>query len=82
MPEGCLKDAWPREFARLARRMRQTIEVVNAQLTEQYRIERTRAKTLSGLVTRVQAKLTAHTFGTYLNALSGTPTLELKDLVV
>jgi hypothetical protein len=69
-------------LARLARRVRQAIEVVYAQLTEQFGIERTRAKTLWGLLARVQAKLTAHTFGVYLNRLRGRPPLALKALVV
>ena len=66
----------------LAHRVRQLIEVINAQLTEQFCIERTRAKTLWGLVTRVQAKLTAHTLGVYLNTLWHRPPLALKTLVV
>ena len=74
--------AWPRAFAYLAHRVRQLIEVVNAQLQGQFAIERTLAKTLWGLVTRVQAKLTAHTLGVYLNVLSGQPPLTLKTLVV
>lgn len=81
-PHRDYKTEWPRELVRMAHRVRQTIEVVNAQLTEQFRIERTRARTLWGLVTRVQAKLAAHTFGVYLNTLSGRPALALKDLVV
>ena len=51
--------AWPRAFACLAHRIRQRIEVVNAQLHGQFAIERTLAKTLWSLVTRVQAKLTS-----------------------
>ena len=74
--------AWPRSFAHLAHRLRQLVEVVNAQLQGQFAIERTLAKTLWGLVTRVQAKLTAHTFGIYLNVLFGRPPLALKTLVV
>ena len=74
--------AWPRAFAYLAHRTRQLIEVVNAQLQGQFAIERTLAKTLWGLVTRVQAKLTAHTLGVYLNVLSGRPPLALKTLVI
>ena len=74
--------AWPRAFAYLAHRIRQRIEVVNAQLQGQFAIERTLAKTLWGLVTRVQAKLTAHTFGVYLNVLTGRPPLALKTLLV
>jgi hypothetical protein len=34
-----------------------------------------------GLITRVQAKLTAHTLGVYLNGLWGRPPLALKTLV-
>jgi Transposase DDE domain len=74
--------AWPRAFAYLAHRVRQLIEVVNAQLQGQFAIERTLAKTLWGLVTRVQAKLTAHTVGVYLNVLAGRSPLALKTLVV
>jgi DDE family transposase len=74
--------AWPRAFAYLAHRVRQMIELVNAQLQGQFAIERTLAKTLWGLVTRIQAKLTAHTLGVYLNVLSGRPPLALKTLVV
>ncbi len=80
-PRGT-RAAWPRAFAYLAHRVRQRIEVVNAQLQGQFAIERTLAKTLWGLVTRVQAKLTAHTVGVYLNVLSGQPPLALKTLVI
>lgn len=74
--------AWPRPFAYLAHRVGQRVEVVNAQLHEQFAIERTRAKTLWGLVTRIQAKLTAHTVGVYLNLWSEQAPLALKALVV
>jgi hypothetical protein len=80
-PRGT-RAAWPRAFAYLAHRIRQRIEVVNSQLEGQFRIERTLAKTLWGLVARVQAKLTAHTVGVYLNVLSGQPPLALKTLLV
>jgi hypothetical protein len=56
--------------------------VVNAQLQGQFAIERTLAKTLWGLVARVQAKLTAHALGVYLNVLAGRPPLALKTLMV
>jgi hypothetical protein len=74
--------AWPRAFACLAHRLRQLVEVVTAQLQGQFAIERTLAKTLWGLVTRVQAKLTARTLGVYLNVLSGQPPLTPQTLVV
>ena len=81
-PPRSTRKAWPRAFAYAAHRLRQLIEVVNAQLQGQFAIERTLAKTLRGLVTRVQAKLTAHTLGVYLNALAGRPPLALKTPVV
>jgi hypothetical protein len=81
-PQRTARTAWPGALRYLAHRVRQLIEVINAQLTEQFRIERTRAKTLWGLVTRVQAKLTAHTLGVYRNVLCDQPPLALKTLVV
>jgi hypothetical protein len=42
---------------------------------------RHRAKTLVGLVTHVQAALTAHTLGVSLNLALGRPPLALQDLV-
>jgi hypothetical protein len=80
-PRGA-RDRWPRAVARRVARLRQPIEVVNSQLVGQFRLTRSLAKTLQGLVARVQAKLTAHTLGVYLNLLLGRPALALKDLVV
>ena len=80
-PRGA-RARWPRPLAYRAARVRQLIEVVNAQLVGQFQLTRSLAKTLVGLVTRVQAKLTAHTFGVYLNVLAGEPPLALKTLVV
>jgi hypothetical protein len=73
---------WPPAFARRAARLRQRIEVVGAQLVDQFRLTRHRAKTLGGLLARVQAALTAHTAGVYLNLALGRPALALKDLLV
>ena len=61
---------------------RQAIETVNSQLSGQFQIERNRAKCVSGLCARIQAKLTAHTLGLYLNCLLGRPLLALQDLAV
>lgn len=61
---------------------RQIIETVNSQLVEQFRLQRNRAKSVSGLCARVQAKLAAHTLGVYLNCLLGQPLLALKPLAL
>ncbi len=61
---------------------RQIIETVNSQLVEQFHLQRNRAKSVSGLCARVQAKLAAHTLGIYLNCLLGQPLLARKPLAL
>lgn len=56
---------------RLVNHARQIVEVVNSQLSEQFKIERNHAHTFSGLVTRLYSKLAAHTLCMYLNRLLG-----------
>lgn len=56
---------------RLVNHARQIIEVVNSQLSEQFKIERNHAHTFRGLVTRLYTKLAAHTICIYLNRLLG-----------
>lgn len=72
----------PREVTALISHFRQLIETINSQLADQFRIETNKAKCMSGLVARLQAKLAAHTLGLYLNVLSGRPLLDLKALAV
>ena len=72
-------------LARLIAHFRQAIETLNSQLSEQFHIERNKAKSLDGLCARVQAKLTAHTCGLLLNALHALdhlPSLALKQLAL
>lgn len=61
--------------------LRQMIETVNSQLTQQFSIERNHARTFWGLCTRLYGKLTAHTLCIYLNRLLGKPDfLQIKSL--
>jgi len=53
--------------------VRQIIETVNGQLSEQFNIEQNHAHTFWGLCTRLSMKLTAHTLCIYLNRLLGKP---------
>lgn len=52
-------------------RLRQSIETVNDQLTEQWHIDRNHAHSFWGLCARLHAKLAAHTLAIYLNRLTG-----------
>ncbi|MGI8837966.1 MAG: IS982 family transposase [Pyrinomonadaceae bacterium] len=66
---------------RLHNHVRQIIETVNGQLTEQFHIEINHAHTFWGLCTRLLSKLTAHTLSIYLNRLLGKPhPLQIKSL--
>jgi hypothetical protein len=51
--------------------VRQLIETVNGQLSEQFHVEINHAHTFRGLCTRLYTKLTAHTLCIYLNRLVG-----------
>ena len=69
-------------LVRLIAHFRQAIETLNSQLAGQFNVQRNRAKCLSGLRARVQAKLTAHTLGIALNQQAGLPLLALKALAL
>lgn len=59
---------------------RQQVEVAFSALKRTFGIERTLAKTLVGLVTRIAAKITAYTYAFVVNRLLGRPQGRLKDL--
>lgn len=59
---------------------RQQIEVAFSTLKRTFGIERTLAKTLVGLVTRIVAKISAYAYGFYINRLLGRPQGRIKEL--
>lgn len=61
--------------------IRQKIEIVNKMLKDKFNLEKTYARTLMGLVTRILRKITAFTFGIYLNKLFGRNILALSSIV-
>ena len=61
--------------------VRQMVETVNAQLSQQLNIQINHAHTFWGLCTRLYTKLTAHTLCIYINRLLGKPDfLQIKSL--
>lgn len=72
----------PDGLTRLVSHFRQMIETINSQLAGQFNIETNKAKCLSGLLARLQAKLAAHTLGLYLNVITGQPLRALAALAV
>jgi hypothetical protein len=81
LPRRNQKRQAPPEIKRLLNAVRQTIETVNGQLSEQFNIETNHAHTFWGLCTRLYSKLTAHTLCVYINRLLGKPDyLQIKSL--
>jgi Transposase DDE domain len=63
-------------------RLRLICETVNAQLQEQLHLSKHYAKSTWGVMTRIAAKVTAHSVGMMVNTLLGRPALKLADLAV
>jgi hypothetical protein len=81
MPRRNQKKQLPAELKKLFNKIRQRIETVNGQLSEQFNIEVNHAHTFWGLCTRLYTKLAAHTLCIYLNRLLGNPDyLQIKAL--
>jgi Transposase DDE domain len=64
------------------KRLRLSCETVNAQLQEQMHLSKHYAKSTWGLMTRIAAKVTAHSVGMMINTLLDRPALKLADLAV
>lgn len=81
IPRRNQKQQLPKPIRKLLNRVRQIIETVNGQLTEQFNIETNHAHTFWGLCTRLISKLTAHTLSIYINRLMrNVDCLQIKHL--
>jgi len=81
MPRRNQKAQWPEPVRKLFNKVRQIIETVNGQLTEQFNIETNHAHTFWGLCTRLLTKLAAHTLCIHINRLLGhSNCLQVKPL--
>ena len=60
--------------------IRQQVEVCFAALKRVFGMDGTLAKTLTGLVTRIAAKVAAYTYGLYVNRFLGRPQGRIKEL--
>jgi hypothetical protein len=81
-PQRSAKRAWPEAACRWAARKRQLIEGVIWQLKDYFGLERHRAKSLSGLLTRLATKVAAYTVGQVLNERLGRPLRSFADLLI
>jgi hypothetical protein len=81
LPRRNQKRQVPPQVKRLFNAVRQIIETVNGQLSEQFNIETNHAHTFWGLCARLYSKLTAHTLCVFINRLLGKPEyLQIKAL--
>ena len=81
-PQKSARRAWSEEACRWAASKRQLIEGVIWQLKDYFGLERHRAKSLSGLLTRLAAKVAAYTVGQVLNERLGRPLRSFAELLV
>jgi hypothetical protein len=59
---------------------RQQVEIALASLKREFRIGETLATTLTGLATRIAAKIAAYTYGLCVNRVLGRPQGRIKEL--
>jgi hypothetical protein len=81
-PKNNSRRAWSKEDRRWASGKRQIIEGVICQLKDFFGLERHRAKTLDGLLSRLAAKVAAYTCGQRFNDSLGRPLRHLADLLI
>jgi hypothetical protein len=81
-PQENARRAWPEQDRRWAAGKRQLIEGVIDQLKDHFALERHRAKTLGGLLTRLAAKVAAYTVGQVLNDRLRRPIRHLASLLI
>jgi hypothetical protein len=81
-PKNDSRRAWSKADQRWASGKRQIIEGVIGQLKDFFCLERHRAKTLEGLLTRLAAKVAAYTCAQRINDSLGRPLRHLADLLV
>src|SRR5215210_3260486 len=81
-PKNNSRRAWSRADRRWASGKRQIIEGVIGQLKDFFSLERHRAKTLGGLLTRLAANIAAYTCAQQINYSLGRPLRHLADLLV
>jgi hypothetical protein len=81
-PKNNSHRAWSKADRRWACGKRQIIEGVIGQLKDFFSLERHRAKTLGGLLTRLAAKIAAYTCAQQINDSLGRPLRHLADLLV
>jgi hypothetical protein len=81
-PKNNARRAWSKADRRWASGKRQIVEGVIGQLKDFFGLERHRAKTLGGLLTRLAAKVAAYTCGQRLNDRLGRPLRHLAELLI
>jgi hypothetical protein len=81
-PKNNSHRAWSKADRRWASGKRQIIEGVIGQLKDFFGLERHRAKTLGGLLSRLAAKVAAYTCAQRINDSLGRPLRHLADLLV
>ena len=76
-----MADDRPQPFVRSLMKVRRLVETVIGQLTEQFHIEKIRARDIWHLTNRFVRKLLSHTMGVFLNRQLGREPLQFEGLL-
>jgi len=77
------KRAWDEGTCRWSAGKRQVVEQTVSHLKDLFSLERHRARTLSGLLARIAARIVAYTIGLYINLFClSRPMRRLADLLI
>ena len=72
---------WPKSLRRWVASIRQIVETVNDKLHNTFRLDRERPHCISGVRTRIAAKVALHNFCIWLNRSLSRPNLAFADLL-
>ena len=72
---------WPKSLRRWVASIRQIVETVNDKLHNTFRLDRERPHCISGVRTRIAAKVALHNFCIWLNQSINRPNLAFADLL-
>lgn len=80
-PKRTARRPWPKRLRRWLAHLRQIVETVVDKLWNTFRLDRERPHGLTGILTRLAAKIALHNFCIWLNRQLGRPNLAFADLL-
>ena len=74
-------EPWPKPWRQWIASIREIVETVHEKLLNTFRLGHERPHDISGLLTRIAAKVGLHNFCIAMNRLAGRPDLQFADII-